>query len=120
MNRTARLLGLLLGIALVGWLVAHADAAALVSVFPRIGWGFFAILAARAATVLIDAGAWYCLMPRRERPAFAAIVPLRWIGESINTTLPAAQIGGDFVRARLVQRRLRRPAAPPRLPSIFR
>jgi len=60
--------------------------------------------------VVIDCGAWQCLLPRRDRPAFATMLPLRWISESINTTLPAAQIGGEVVRARLLQRRLDAPA----------
>jgi putative membrane protein len=38
------------------------------------------------------------------------MLPLRWIGESINTTLPAAQIGGEVVRARLLQQRMAAPA----------
>jgi putative membrane protein len=106
LNRWPRLLGLALGVAIVAWLVAHADMAALFGVFPRIGWGFAAIIAARGATVIVDCAAWYCLLPRAERPSFAALLPLRWIGESINTTLPAAQIGGDVVRARLLQQRV--------------
>src|SRR5207237_8998865 len=110
MTRILRLLGLPIGIAIVAWLVMRADPAALFGVFPRIGWGFVAIIAARAATVVIDCGAWSCLLPRRDRPSFATMLPLRWIAESINTTLPAAQIGGEVVRARLVQRRLDAPA----------
>jgi putative membrane protein len=106
LNRGVRLLGLALGVAIVVWLVAHADVAALFGVFPRIGWGFAAILAARGATVIVDCAAWYCLLPRDERPSFAAMLPLRWIGEAINTTLPVAQIGGDVVRARLLQQRI--------------
>ena len=114
MSHALRLLGLLLGVAILALLVLRADPAALVGAFWRIGWGFLLILAARAGTVVIDAAAWACLLPRGEQPGFAAIVPLRWIGESINTTLPAAQIGGDVVRARLLQRSvsasgLRRP-----------
>jgi putative membrane protein len=50
------------------------------------------------------------LLPRRERPRFTAMLPLRWIGESINTTLPAGQVGGDVVRARLLQQRVAEPA----------
>ena len=110
MTRILRLLGLPLGIAVVVWLVLESDPAALFGVFPRIGWGFIAIVAARAATVVIDCGAWRCLLPRRDRPSFTTMLPLRWIAESINTTLPAAQIGGEVVRARLLQRRLDAPA----------
>ena len=109
MNLGLRLLGFVLGVAIVVWLVAHADPAALFGVFPRIGWGFAAILAARGATIIVDCAAWYCILPRAERPGFAAMLPLRWIGESINTTLPAAQIGGDVVRARLLQQRVAAP-----------
>jgi len=109
-NSSLRLLGLALGVAIVVWLVVHADPAALFGVFPRIGWGFAAILAARGATIIIDCAAWYCILPRAERPTFAAMLPLRWIGESINTTLPAAQIGGDVVRARLLQQHVAAPA----------
>jgi putative membrane protein len=109
-NRTLHYLGLALGLAILVWLVAQADAAALFGVFPQIGWGFLAILAARAATVVIDCAAWYCLLPVAERPAFRVMLSLRWIAESINTTLPAAQIGGDVVRARLLQQRVARPA----------
>jgi putative membrane protein len=108
--RILRFLGLPLGIAVVVWLVLQSDPAALFGVFPRIGWGFVAIIMARAATVIIDCGAWRCLLPRRGRPSFATMLPLRWIAESINTTLPAAQIGGEVVRARLLQRRLDAPA----------
>ncbi len=110
MNLGLRLLGFVLGVAIVVWLVAHADPAALFGVFPRIGWGFAAILAARGATIIVDCAAWYCILPRAERPGFAGMLPLRWIGESINTTLPAAQIGGDVVRARLLQQRVAAPA----------
>jgi len=109
-NLWLRLLGLALGVAIVAWLVAHADMAALFGVFPRIGWGFAAILAARGATIILDCAAWYWILPRADRPAFAAMLKLRWIGEAINTTLPVAQIGGDVVRARLLQRLIVAPA----------
>ena len=69
LSRALRLFGLLLGIAVLAWLVAHADLAELIGVFPRIGWGFLAILAVRAATILINATAWRCLVPRRDRPS---------------------------------------------------
>lgn len=110
MKRGLRLFGLLLGVAIVAWLVSYADPAAVLASLAQIGWGFLAIVAARAATIAIDAAAWQCLVPPGERPPFAAMVTLRWIAESINTTLPAAQIGGEIVRARLLQQRIATPA----------
>jgi putative membrane protein len=108
--RALRLLGLLIGVAVLAWLVAHANLAELTGVFPRIGWGFFGILAVRLTTILLNATSWRCLVPPRERPNFAIFVLLRWITEAINATLPAAQIGGDVVRARLLQQRIAAPA----------
>ena len=110
MSSALRLFGLLLGITVLGWLVARANLAELIGVFARIGWGFLAILAVRAMTVVVNAAAWRCLVPRENRPPFASFVGLRWIGEAINTTLPVAQIGGDVVRARLLQQRIVNPA----------
>jgi len=57
MNRVLRLVGLPLGLAILVWLVMRSDPAALFGVFPRIGWGFVAIVAARAATVVVDCDA---------------------------------------------------------------
>src|SRR5919112_5802024 len=110
MSRAARLAGLLIGVAVVVWLVAQADLAILLGFFPQIGWGFALILLARAGAIAIDAAAWDCLLPAAGRPRFRSVLTLRWIGESINTILPVGQIGGDVVRARLLQRRLHEPA----------
>jgi putative membrane protein len=110
MNRALRLASLLAGVAVVLWLLAQADLSSVLGFFPHIGWGFVLILLARAGTIAIDAAAWNCLLAAAERPCFRSLLTLRWIGESINTTLPVGQIGGDVVRARLLQRRLRVPA----------
>jgi putative membrane protein len=109
-SRTLRLLALTLGVGVVLWLVTHADVAALVGAFAHIGWGFALIVAARGATIAVDCAAWRALLPRAERPAVAVMLKLRWIAEAINTTLPVAQVGGDVVRARLLQRLVAAPA----------
>jgi putative membrane protein len=110
MNRALRLAALLVGVAVVVWLIAQADLAKLLGFFPQIGWGFVLILLARAGAIVIDAAAWNCLLSVADRPCFRSILVLRWIAESINTILPVAQIGGEVVRARLLQRRLQAPA----------
>lgn len=110
MKPVLRLLTLLLGLAVVAWLLAQADVAGIFAVIARIGWGFVLILLARAVTVAVDCAAWRVLLPRGERLRFSAMLPLRWIGESINTTLPAGQVGGDVIRARLLQQRIAAPA----------
>jgi putative membrane protein len=110
LNRLLRFLGLLLGVGVLAWLVAHADLDTLIGVFPRIGWGFLLILAVRAATILMNAAAWQCLIPPPDRPPLALLATFRWICEAINATLPSGQIGGDVVRARLLQQRISAPA----------
>ncbi|HEX6442060.1 MAG TPA: flippase-like domain-containing protein [Stellaceae bacterium] len=110
MRPVLRLLTLTLGVAIVAWLLGHADLAAILAVIEHVGWGFIAILLVRAATVVVDCAAWQALIPPGERLRFVAMLPLRWIGESINTTLPAGQVGGDVVRARLLQQRVPEPA----------
>ncbi len=110
MNRALRFFGLLLGVAVLVWLVAHADLDTLIGVFPRIGWGFLAILAVRAATIFMNSAAWRCLISLPDRPPFAVLAMFRWICEAINAILPAMQIGGDVVRARLLQQLVSAPA----------
>ncbi|MGE0259164.1 MAG: lysylphosphatidylglycerol synthase domain-containing protein [Alphaproteobacteria bacterium] len=110
MSRVLRFLGLVLGIAVLGWLVAHADLGTLIGVFPHIGWGFIAILAVRVATVLMNTAGWRFLIPSADRPPFAVLATFRWICEAINAILPVGQIGGDVVRARLLQQRSSAPA----------
>jgi putative membrane protein len=55
----------------------------------------------RAVPVELNAAAWQVLLARRWLP-WRTMLRLRWIGEAINALLPAAQVGGDFARARLL------------------
>ena len=55
----------------------------------------------RFVPVELNAAAWQALLARRRLP-WLTMLRLRWIGEAVNALLPAAQIGGDFARARLL------------------
>ena len=66
------------------------------------GWGLFLVAASHAAPLLLDSIAWRLLFPNRRKPAFSLLIKARWVGESINSLLPAAQVGGDLVRARML------------------
>jgi putative membrane protein len=52
-----------------------------------------------------DALGWRCLLPAPTRPPFRTILLGRWLGESVNTLLPAMQVGGNLVKARFLTRR---------------
>ncbi|HEX3902227.1 MAG TPA: lysylphosphatidylglycerol synthase domain-containing protein [Polyangia bacterium] len=59
----------------------------------------------RPFSLALYAWSWRLLIPAPGRPRFSTLWRLRWIGEAINGLLPAAQIGGDLTRARLLAAR---------------
>jgi putative membrane protein len=59
----------------------------------------------RLLTLALNARSWQVLLPTAGRPAFPTLFRLRWIGESVNSLLPVAQVGGDLARASLVAAR---------------
>ena len=64
--------------------------------------------------VVASAAAWRDIAgPMPRRPALGFYCVLRWVREAVNNLLPVAQIGGEFVAARLLQRR-----AVPLAPAI--
>ncbi len=66
------------------------------------GWGLVLVAVSHAAPLLIDSVAWRLLFLGRDKPAYWLLIKARWVGESINSLLPAAQVGGDLVRARML------------------
>ncbi|GEP10317.1 HpnL family protein [Methylobacterium gnaphalii] len=69
------------------------------------GWGALAVIVARIAAVAWAGLGWFVVFPSRERPSLRDCVTLRFVREGINTLLPVAQVGGDFVGARLLAKR---------------
>jgi putative membrane protein len=61
-----------------------------------------AICLYRLVTLAFNTRSWQLLLPSERRPGFGTLLRLRWIGESVNTLLPVAQVGGDLARASLV------------------
>jgi len=66
------------------------------------GAGLFLVAASHMAPLLLDSVAWQLLFLDTKAPRLPLLIKARWIGESINSLLPAAQIGGDLVRARML------------------
>ena len=56
----------------------------------------------RLVTLALNALSWQVVLPAEGRPGFPTLLRLRWIGESVNTLLPVASVGGDVARASLV------------------
>lgn len=66
-----------------------------------VGWWMAAVAAFHLVPLFFDALAWWALFPRQDRPPLLRLFWMRWMGEAVSTLLPAAQVGGDIVRARL-------------------
>jgi hypothetical protein len=97
---TAYLLGLA-GAALFTVLLIHQGASDVVRALTAIG-GWLALIAAlHLLPMFLDALTWWILFPLGKRVRYRTIFWMRWLGESVSNLLPAAQVGGDMVRARL-------------------
>ncbi len=105
----------LAGLGLAVWLLASYGLGRILDLLGQAGWGgIAAVVAFHLVQVVFSAAAWREIAgPMPRRPALAGYCVLRWIREAVNNLLPVAQIGGEFVAARLLQRR-----AVPLAPAI--
>jgi putative membrane protein len=94
----------LAGLGLIIVLIAAQGAAEIAAAFALAGWSATALGVAHLGTLLADTLGWRALLRRAHRGPLPALLLKRWIGSSINGLLPVAQVGGEFVRARLLAR----------------
>lgn len=100
--RIIAFIALALGIAAFVGLLLYHGAGDILSAVAAAGWGLAAVCAFHVVPLVIDAEAWRILIvDRRRRPGLIQASRLRWALESVNNLLPAAQVGGEFLRARL-------------------
>ncbi len=100
--RVVTLIAWLLGLGLVVALILAQDTAKIKAALAVAGWGASVLGLAYLGTLLADALGWRALLRRSDPPALPSLLVMRWISTSINCLLPVAQVGGDFVRARLL------------------
>ena len=100
--RVAVLLVWLGGCALVVALILSQDAATIGAALGLAGWSAAVPVGAYLGALLADTLGWRALLRPAERPPLRSLVAKRWIGASINSLLPVAQVGGEFVRTRLL------------------
>ena len=89
------------GVALFAWLIARQGIGGVLEALEIAGWGVAVVALWHFVPLALDAAAWRRLIAREHRPPLAAAVRMRWIGESVNGLLPAAQVVGELVRVRL-------------------
>jgi putative membrane protein len=104
--RLLTLFGGLLGAGLTVWLLARFGLGHVLELLHAAGWGIVAVMAFHGVQVLFSALGWRAIAGQtRPRPSVLDFVILRWVREGVNNLLPVAQVGGEFVVARLLRRR---------------
>jgi putative membrane protein len=68
------------------------------------GWGLVWIALYRVVPIVLDALGWSVMFHKDKTPSIFVLSWARWVGEAINTLLPVAQVGGNVVRAKIVNR----------------
>jgi putative membrane protein len=94
-----------LGFLLFVFLIAKSGVGDVGRVMLILGWSLAPITLFHVVPLSFSAFSWRALIPAACRPRVPTILWVRWIRESINSLLPVAGVGGDFVGARLVRQR---------------
>lgn len=98
------LLALVAAAALVALVVA-VDPRAILDAAARLGWGGFALFFLPSIAIYsADALGWRLCFERPPPVSFLWLLLIRQAGETINLTMPVAQVGGEPVKVLLLQR----------------
>lgn len=98
-------LALVLGLCTAIGLFVSSGIGDVAAAFVSAGWGAIVVIALRGFAVAWAGLGWFVVFPSRDRPPFGECVSLRFVREGINTLLPVAAVGGDFIAARLLAKR---------------
>ena len=91
-----------LGLALLLGLFYHYGIDDIIAAFSAAGWGVALLVIMRLGQVSGAAIAWSYLFPPSSRIVWSVYTNLRLVREGVNTLLPVAQVGGEFIGARLL------------------
>jgi len=101
---TGQIVVILLGIAgagLLAFIIYRSNPHEILKTIVGARWRLCVVVAYHLLPLFLDAVAWHALFADRPRPRLRQLYWMRWLGESVSTMLPAMQVGGDLVRARL-------------------
>jgi putative membrane protein len=92
---------------LVAWMLATDAAWQVLDLIGNAGWpGLSAVVLFHISQLLFSGAAWRALAySGSPQPALRVFLKARWIREAVNNLLPVAQVGGEFVGARLLHQR---------------
>ena len=93
------------GFALLLALIARQGFSEVSSALVVAGLGMLWVTVYHLVPMFVDTLAWQFLLPRRHHQPLADLLWMRWLAESVNNLLPVAQVGGEFLKARLLMLR---------------
>jgi putative membrane protein len=96
-----------IGLALFAWFVQRAGVGEIARAFANLGWLAPVVLLPFSLVYLLDTLGWHFAFGEEGVPGvgFGTLARIRWAGESINTVLPSAYIGGEAVKVQLLHKR---------------
>jgi uncharacterized protein (TIRG00374 family) len=104
MQRAIKLVLFLLGIAVAVYLIAE-HAATVRESLARVGWGFGIYLAASFTVYALDTWGWRLVFgPQLPPIGFGRLFSIRMAGEAVNKVTPLASMGGEPLKAYLLNR----------------
>src|SRR5918996_3351452 len=95
-------LGLFVGLAFVGVLLAWQGIEQVAGVLATAGWSLLLVCLLAPPEALLASEAWRQLFPRGRKPGIWRTLYASWMGFAVNTLLPVATIGGEVVKARVL------------------
>lgn len=93
------------GFALLLALVARQGFSEVSSALAVAGFGMVWVTVYHLVPMFVDTLAWQFLLPRRHHVPLSDLLWMRWLAESVNNLLPVAQVGGEFLKTRLLMLR---------------
>ncbi|HTO88659.1 MAG TPA: flippase-like domain-containing protein [Thermoanaerobaculia bacterium] len=97
-------ISLLVGLGLLFYLLHRVGLAAIGRNLAQIGWGFVYVLVLEAVVLTVNTLAWRATLADPERVPGLALGAMRLAGDGVNALVPAAVVGGELLRARLLSR----------------
>jgi len=102
--KRSAIFGAAIGLALAFTLLVRNDLEEIGRTLLGVGWGILLIAALHLPQTLFAVLGWQALNDK-PGPTLWLLYRIRWVRDSVNTLLPVAKLGGDFVRVRLLSRR---------------
>lgn len=106
MKTALRILFAILGIALCGWLVSHADWPSIRTNLARLGWAAPLVILPYTVVYMADTLGWKLSYGREGTGTarYRDLFKIRWSGEALNNLIPSIYVGGEALKVLLLRR----------------